>query len=187
MNTSKPADESLQKNEEYYMKAAIRQACKARASDEVPVGCVIVKDGKIIGRGYNRRETRQLPFEHAEIMAIAQAARKLKSWRLEDCDLYVTLEPCPMCAGAIIQSRIRNTYFGAFDPKGGAVFSCVQLFDVSQFNHHPAAYGGILEEECAGLLKDFFREKRKKSKEAKRAFFSQKQNGENSGLTKNQK
>lgn len=154
--------------QERWMKQAITQARKALHNDEVPVGCVIVYQDQVIGRGYNRRETRQLPFEHAEMMAIAQACRRLKTWRLEDCTLYVTLEPCPMCAGAIIQSRIPQVVFGAYDPKGGSVTSCISLFDIPQYNHHPSYRGGVMEEECASLLKDFFRKKRQRQKEEKR-------------------
>lgn len=147
-----------------FMKEAIKQAKKAEQIDEVPIGAVIVHEGKIIARGWNRRESLQQPKEHAEMMAIEKAAKKLKSWRLEECDLYVTLEPCPMCSGAIIQSRIRSVTFGAFDPKGGSVVSCANLFDMPQFNHHPMYTGGILEEECAILLKNYFRQKRKEKK-----------------------
>ncbi|MCF0260117.1 MAG: nucleoside deaminase [Erysipelotrichaceae bacterium] len=149
--------ESVHQN---YMREAIKQALNAEKMDEVPIGCVIVKDGKIISAGYNQRETLQNSTAHAEIMAIEEACRILGSWRLEDCDLYVTLEPCPMCAGAIIQSRIRSVYFGAFDPKGGCACSCTSLFDLPRFNHHPMHSGGILEDECAALLKDFFKKKR---------------------------
>lgn len=153
--------------QERYMKAALRQADKARKLEEVPVGAVIVKDGRILAKGYNRRQTRQNALEHAEIMAITSACRKLNSWRLEDCTLYVTLEPCPMCAGAIVQSRIPRVVFGAYDPKGGAVCSCTSLLDVPQWNHHPEWTGGILEEECAGRLKEFFKERRKQKKQEK--------------------
>ena len=151
-------------NEEKWMKEAIKQANKARSIDEVPIGCVIVKDNQIIARGYNKRESLQDSTAHAEIIAIRKACKKIGSWRLEDCDLYVTLEPCPMCAGAIVQSRIRHVYYGAYDPKGGCVDTCTQLFDIKAFNHHPLYTGGILEEQCASLLKEFFKEKRKKSK-----------------------
>lgn len=150
-------DENIQ-----FMKEALRQAKEAEERDEVPIGCVIVHDGKVIAAGSNRREELQQPSAHAEMEAIAHAAEVLCSWRLKDCDLYVTLEPCPMCAGAIIQSRIRKVYYGAYDPKGGSVDTCIRLFEVPQYNHHPQWEGGILEEECAGLLKDFFKKKRKK-------------------------
>lgn len=153
---------------EKYMHSALRLAKKAENLDEVPIGAVIVKDGKILARGWNRRETKQNAMEHAEVMAINSACRKLNSWRLEGCDLYVTLEPCPMCSGAIIQSRIENVYFGAFDAKGGAVASVTSLFDLPQWNHHPHWEGGILEEECAAILKEFFRHKRELKKQAKK-------------------
>lgn len=158
---------------ERYMKAALRQANKAEALNEVPVGAVIVKDGRILARGYNRRQTRQNALEHAEIMAITSACRKLNSWRLEDCTLYVTLEPCPMCAGAIVQSRIPHVVFGAYDPKGGAVCSCTSLLDVPQWNHHPQWEGGILEEDCAIKLKDFFRKRRLEKKQQKQELKNQ--------------
>lgn len=147
-------------NKEKWMKEAIKQAKKAECYDEVPIGCVIVKDDKIIARGYNKREMNQQSIHHAEIIAIQKACKKLGSWRLENCDLYVTLEPCPMCAGAIIQSRIRNVYFGAYDNKGGCVGTCINLFEIKPFNHHPNYEGGILKEECASLLSDFFKNKR---------------------------
>lgn len=166
----------MENTKEKYMNSALRLAKKAETLDEVPVGAVIVQEGKIIGRGYNRRQTRQNSLEHAELMAIAQACRKLSSWRLEGCDLYVTLEPCPMCAGAIIQSRIEHVYFGAFDAKGGAVGSVTNLFELTQWNHHPAFEGGILEEECSTLLKAFFKEKRRKKKLEKQLRKQQEQN-----------
>ena len=148
-------------NEEKWMKEAIKQALKAYKEDEVPIGCVIVKDNKIISRGYNKREKNQISMDHAEMIAIKKACKKLGSWRLEDCDLYVTLEPCPMCAGAIIQSRIRKVIYGASDPKGGSVKSVVQLFDIKEYNHHPEYISGIYEKECSELLTDFFKSKRK--------------------------
>lgn len=149
-------------NNEKWMKEAIKQAKKAAQKDEVPIGCVIVKDDQIIARAYNKREMRQCSTAHAEILAIEKACKKLGSWRLEDCDLYVTLEPCPMCSGAIIQSRIRNVIFGAYDPKGGCMGSNMNINDVRGFNHYPDIEGGILQDECSRLLKDFFKAKRKK-------------------------
>lgn len=149
-------------NNEKWMKEAIKQAKKAAQKDEVPIGCVIVKDDQIIARAYNKREMKQCSTAHAEILAIEKACKKLGSWRLEDCDLYVTLEPCPMCSGAIIQSRIRNVIFGAYDPKGGCMGSNMNINDVRGFNHYPDIEGGILQDECSGLLKDFFKAKRKK-------------------------
>lgn len=149
-------------NNEKWMKEAIKQAKKAAQKDEVPIGCVIVKDDQIIARAYNKREMKQCSTAHAEILAIEKACKKLGSWRLEDCDLYVTLEPCPMCSGAIIQSRIRNVIFGAYDPKGGCMGSNMNINDVRGFNHYPDIEGGILQDECSSLLKDFFKAKRKK-------------------------
>lgn len=150
---------------EKYMKMAIKEALKASEIDEVPVGAIILFEGKIIARGYNKRNKSQNATAHAEHIAIEKACRKLKSWRLENCELYVTLEPCPMCAGAIIQSRIPKVYFGAFDPKGGCFGSCVDFREIEGFNHYPNVQGGILQEECAMLLKDFFKSKRKKKGE----------------------
>lgn len=149
-------------NNEKWMKEAIKQAKKATQKDEVPIGCVIVKDDQIIARAYNKREMKQCSTAHAEILAIEKACKKLGSWRLEDCDLYVTLEPCPMCSGAIIQSRIRNVIFGAYDPKGGCMGSNMNINDVRGFNHYPDIEGGILQDECSRLLKEFFKAKRKK-------------------------
>ena len=150
-----------------WMKEAIKQAKKAESYDEVPIGCVIVKDDKVIARGYNKRETLQQSIAHAEIMAIQKACKKLNTWRFEDCILYVTLEPCPMCAGAIIQSRIKEVVYGASDPKGGCVGTCTNLFEVSEFNHHPEYRKGILESECSDLLKHFFKKKRDMKKKQK--------------------
>lgn len=149
-------------NNEKWMKEAIKQAKKAAQKDEVPIGCVIVKDDQIIARAYNKREMKQCSTAHAEILAIEKACKKLGSWRLEDCDLYVTLEPCPMCSGAIIQSRIRNVIFGAYDSKGGCMGSNMNINDVRGFNHYPDIEGGILQDECSRLLKEFFKAKRKK-------------------------
>lgn len=154
-------------DEEKWMKEALKQAKKAFDKDEVPIGCVIVKDNKIIARGYNQREQKQQSNAHAEMITIQKACRKLNSWRLEDCDMYVTLEPCPMCAGAIVQSRIRKVVYGAKDPKGGCVDSCAHLFDIKQFNHHPKYMNGILESECSDLLKTFFKKKRIDKKKQK--------------------
>lgn len=153
---------------ERFMKAAIKEAYKALEKDEVPIGCVIVKNDKIIARGYNLRETKQQSIAHAEVVAIQKACKKIGSWRLEECDLYVTLEPCAMCSGVILQSRIKNVYYGAKDSKGGCIESCMRMYECKGFNHYPSTHGGILEEECANLLKDFFKQKRKQKKEAKK-------------------
>lgn len=147
---------------ERFMKVAIKEALKAEMLDEVPIGCVVVKDNKIIARGYNVRETKHESTGHAEIKTLQKACKKLNSWRLEDCDLYVTVEPCIMCGGAIIQSRIKNVYFGAYDPKGGAFGSSINILDAKNINHHPNVEGGILEKECAELIKEFFKRKRNK-------------------------
>ena len=143
---------------------AIRQAKKAALIGETPVGAVIVQNDKIISRGYNKRETKKNALLHAEISAIDKACKKLGGWRLPHCDMYVTLEPCPMCAGAIINSRIENLYFGAFDKKSGCAVSVTNLFEEGMFNHNVNVTGGILEEECAGILTAFFRELRRKKK-----------------------
>ena len=145
-----------------FMKEAIKEAKKAELIDEVPIGCVIVKDDKVISRGHNQRETKQNPTGHAEIIAINKAAKKLKSWRLEGCDIYITLEPCIMCSGAIIQSRIRHIYFGAFDPKGGALGSSINVLDAKNINHHPDVTSGILLEECSSIITNYFKSKREK-------------------------
>ncbi len=126
--------------DEKYMKAAIKEALKAELIDEVPIGAVIVHDGKIIARAHNLRETKQRSTAHAEILAIEKACKKLNSWRLEGCTLYVTLEPCPMCSGAILQSRIERVVYGAKDPKGGCIESCMQMYDIKGFNHYAAEF-----------------------------------------------
>ena len=144
------------------MKAALTEAKKAYMIAEVPVGAVIVYNNKIIARGHNTRETNQSVLGHAEINAIKKASKKIGSWRLEDCDIYVTLEPCPMCSGAIIQSRIKNLYFGAYDLKGGACGSVLNLFE-HPFNHKVNVTGGVMEMECSRIIKDFFKEKKKKN------------------------
>lgn len=150
-----------------FMQAAIKEAIKAKNKDEVPIGCVIVYNDKIIARGHNLRETKQQSINHAEIVAIQKACKKIGSWRLEDCDLYVTLEPCCMCAGAILQSRIKNVVYGAKDPKGGSIDSTLHMYEQKGFNHYPNVISGILEEECSQLLKDFFKEKRKNKVKSK--------------------
>ena len=144
---------------EDYMKEALTLAKEAAQAGEVPVGCVIVRDGEIIGRGRNRREEKQTVSSHAEMEAMAQANAALDSWRLEDCDLYVTLEPCPMCAGAIINARIPRVFYGARDEAMGAAGGVLNLF-MENFPHKPQLVGGILAEECADLLGEFFRGKR---------------------------
>ena len=146
---------------ERFMLQAIKEAYKAYDIEECPIGAVVVKDGKVIARAHNLRISKQDAIAHAEVLAIRKACKKLNSWRLIDCDLYVTLEPCTMCSGAIIQSRIRKVYFGAKDPKGGAVCSCNDIFDLKYgYNHKVESEGGILEEECSDILKTFFRQVR---------------------------
>ncbi|MBP3697908.1 MAG: nucleoside deaminase [Oscillospiraceae bacterium] len=145
--------------QEYYMEQALALAREAAAAGEVPVGCVIVKDGAIIGRGRNRREEKQAVSSHAEMEAMAEANAALNTWRLEDCDLYVTLEPCPMCAGAIINARVRRVFYGARDSVMGACGGVLNLF-MENFPHHPQLVGGILGEECAAVLSEFFRKLR---------------------------
>lgn len=156
-------------DKEKFMKLAFTQAKKAEEQGEVPIGAIVVgPEGKVIGEGYNRRELDEDSTQHAEMMAIRQACQNLGSWRLIDCSLFVTLEPCPMCAGAIINSRIKDVYYGAFDPKAGAAGSVVDLFKVEKFNHHPQVYGGLYQPQAAQMLKDFFRNIRKKQKETNR-------------------
>ena len=144
-----------------FMKKAISLAREAAEEGEVPVGCVIVRDGEVIATGRNRREKGKNALYHAELEAIDNACKALGGWRLPRCEMYVTLEPCPMCAGAIINSRIEKVYFGAYDKKAGSVRSLVNLFDLP-YNHRPETEGGVLEEECAALLSDFFRTLRQK-------------------------
>lgn len=151
---------------EKFMMAAIEEAGKAAAIGEVPIGAVIVRNGEIVGRGYNLRETQKDPTLHAEMIAIREASEKLGGWRLIGCTLYVTLEPCPMCAGAIVQSRIEQVVYGARDPKAGCAGTLMNLLEEPRFNHQVPVKEGVLAEECAQLLKDFFRGLRKKRQQA---------------------
>lgn len=150
--------------EEKFMKAAIQQARKAEKLEEVPIGCVIVYEGKIIARGYNRRNTDKNTLAHAELLAIKKASKKLGDWRLEGCTLYVTLEPCQMCAGAIVQARIDKVVIGSMNPKAGCAGSVLNLLQISAFNHQVELEKGILEEECSSMLSNFFKILRKKKK-----------------------
>ena len=150
--------------DERYMKEAIKQAKKAYALDEVPIGCVIVQDNKIIARGYKRRNTDKNALAHAEISAIKKASKKNGDWRLEDCTMYVTLEPCQMCAGAIVQSRMKKVVIGAMNPKAGCAGSVINILQMKQFNHQAEMENGILEKECADMLSTFFKELREKKK-----------------------
>ncbi|MEI3356914.1 MAG: tRNA adenosine(34) deaminase TadA [Clostridia bacterium] len=156
----------MEKNEKF-MKEALKEAQKAYEKLEVPVGAVIVKDGKIIARAHNQKETKKDTTKHAEILAIQKASKKLESWRLIDCEMYITLEPCSMCAGAIINSRIKKIYIGTLDEKTGAAGSVFNLFEDYTFNHKVEIEKGILQKDCEQILKDFFKELRKIKKEKK--------------------
>lgn len=153
--------------DEKYMKEAIRQAKKAWKMEEVPIGCVIVHEGKIIGRGYNRRTTDKNPLAHAELAAIRKASKKMGDWRLEDCILYVTLEPCQMCSGAIVQARVKRVVIGCMNPKAGCAGSILNLLQVERFNHQVEITSGVLEAECSQMMKGFFKELREKQKKKK--------------------
>ena len=150
--------------EEKFMKEALKEAIKAYKKEEVPVGAVIVKNGEIIAKAHNLKESKKNAICHAEILAIKKASKKLDAWRLEDCEMYVTLEPCSMCAGALIQSRIKKIYIGTMDYKTGACGSVFNLFEDYAFNHKVECETGILKEECEKILQDFFKELRKKKK-----------------------
>ena len=142
------------------MKLDYKQALLAFEKDEVPVGCVIVKDGKIIAKAHNQKEKKNCAIFHAEIECINKATKILKNWNLKGCDMYVTLEPCMMCTGAIINSRIDNVYYACKDPKGGALVSNIKLLDIKNINHYPKIHSSLMEEECSKLLKEFFKNKR---------------------------
>ena len=148
--------------DEKYMREAIKQARKAAKINEVPIGCVIVYDDKIIARGYNRRNTDKSTLAHAEIIAIRKAAKVIGDWRLEDCTMYITLEPCPMCAGAIVQARIPRVVVGAMNPKAGCAGSVINLLQMDGFNHKAELTSGVLVDECRTMLQDFFKEMRKR-------------------------
>ena len=152
-----------------YMEEALKQAKKAYALGEVPIGCVIVYEDRIIARGYNRRNTDKNTLAHAEITAINRASKKMGDWRLEDCTLYVTLEPCQMCAGAIVQSRITNVVMGCMNPKAGCGGSVLNILEMPEFNHQVNVVRGVMEEECSQILQDFFKELRIRNKEEKAA------------------
>lgn len=150
--------------QEKYMREALKQAKKAYALGEVPIGCVIVHKGKIIGRGCNRRNTDKNTLSHAEITAIRKASKVIGDWRLEGCTLYVTLEPCQMCAGAIVQARIPEVVMGCMNPKAGCAGSILNILEMPEFNHQVTVFRGILEQECSNLLKTFFTELRARNK-----------------------
>lgn len=153
--------------DERYMKEAIRQAKKASDIWEVPIGCVIVYEGHIIARGYNRRNTDKNTLSHAELNAIRKASRKLGDWRLEGCTMYITLEPCQMCAGAIVQARVSRVVIGSMNPKAGCAGSVLNLLEMDEFNHQVQVQRGVLEEECSRMLSGFFRELREKKAQRK--------------------
>ncbi len=152
------------KTDEQYMKEALKQAHKAAVIEEVPIGCVIVYRDQIIARGYNKRNKNKTTLGHAEILAIQKASKKLGDWRLEDCTMYVTLEPCPMCAGAIVQARIPRVVIGAMNPKAGCAGSILNLLEEKRFNHQVQVTRGVLEEACSETMKEFFRSLREKRK-----------------------
>ncbi|BCN28747.1 tRNA-specific adenosine deaminase [Anaeromicropila herbilytica] len=153
--------------DEKYMREAIKQAKKAYNIDEVPIGCVVVYENKIIARAYNKRNTKKNTLAHAEIIAIDKASKVLGDWRLEDCSMYITLEPCPMCAGAIVQSRMKEVIIGSMNPKAGCAGSIINLLQMEEFNHQVQLKTGVLEEECTLLLKDFFKSLRVRKREMK--------------------
>ena len=151
--------------DEKYMRQALRQAQKAFDNGDVPIGCVIVYEGKVIGRGYNRRNKDKSSLAHAEIMAIKKASKVMGDWRLEDCRMYVTLEPCQMCAGAIVQARIPEIVIGCMNPKAGSAGSIINLLDIKEFNHQVDITKGVLEKECSELLVSFFKDLRERNKD----------------------
>jgi tRNA(adenine34) deaminase len=153
--------------DERFMRAALKEAAKAYALNEVPIGCVIVREDRIIARGYNRRNTDKSTLSHAELTAIKKAAKKTGDWRLEDCTIYVTLEPCPMCAGAIVQARIPFCVIGCMNPKAGCAGSVINLLEMKGFNHKVSVRRGILENECSSMLTEFFRKLRTDAAKAK--------------------
>lgn len=150
--------------QEKFMKEALKQAEKAYAIEEVPIGCVIVYEGQVIARGYNRRNIDKNTLSHAELIATRKASKKLGDWRLEGCTMYVTLEPCQMCAGAIVQSRMTKVVIGSMNPKAGCAGSVLNLLEMKEFNHRVDVTRGVLEEECSQMLKDFFKELRLKKR-----------------------
>ena len=155
---------TLNHPDDEFMREALKEARKAARKGEVPVGAVVVKDGKVISRGHNMTEKKQSALTHAELMALSKASKKLKSWRLIDCDLYVTLEPCTMCAGAIVLSRVRGLVYGAADPKAGAVDSTARVMENEKLNHRVKVTADVLKEECSDVLTAFFKEVRRKAK-----------------------
>ena len=162
-----PEEKAHRKEREHFMRQAITQAKKAEKLMEVPIGCVIVYEGKVIARGYNRRNTDKNTLSHAELNAIRKASKKLGDWRLEGCTLYVTLEPCQMCAGAIVQARVSEVVIGSMNPKAGCAGSILNMLEMQEFNHQVELTTGILGEECSAMMKQFFKELREKQKKIK--------------------
>lgn len=165
-----PLREELEKNkakrrDEKYMKLALKEAKKARDINEVPIGCVIVRDDKVIGKGYNKRNTDKNVLSHAELIAIKQACKKTGDWRLEDCTMYITLEPCQMCAGAMVQARLQRAVIGSMNPKAGCGGSVLNILQMAEFNHQVDVERGVLEEECSGILTEFFSDLREQKKQ----------------------
>lgn len=165
-----PLREELEKNkakrrDEKYMKLALKEAKKARDINEVPIGCVIVRDDKVIGKGYNKRNTDKNVLSHAELIAIKQACKKTGDWRLEDCTMYITLEPCQMCAGAMVQARLQRAVIGSMNPKAGCGGSVLNILQMAEFNHQVDVERGVLEEECSGILTKFFSDLREQKKQ----------------------
>ena len=155
--------------DEKFMKKALHQAKRAAAIGEIPIGCVIVRDGKVIARGFNQRRSRKTTLAHAEMIAIDRASRKLGDWRLEGCTMYVTLEPCQMCSGALVQSRIDRVVIGTMNPKAGCAGSILNLLQMPEFNHQVEITTGVLQEECSRILQDFFKDLRVRVREEKKA------------------
>ena len=165
-----PLREELEKNkakrrDEKYMKLALKEAKKARDINEVPIGCVIVRDDKVIGKGYNKRNTDKNVLSHAELIAIKQACKKTGDWRLEDCTMYITLEPCQMCAGAMVQARLQRAVIGSMNPKAGCGGSVLNILQMAEFNHQVDVERGVLEEECSSILTEFFSDLREQKKQ----------------------
>ena len=163
------------KSDEHYMRLALKQAEKAAVIGEVPIGCVIVCDGVIVGRGYNKRNKNKTTLAHAEMIAIDKASKKLGDWRLEGCTMYITLEPCQMCAGAIVQARVSRVVIGSMNPKAGCAGSILNLLEMEQFNHQVEVTRGVLQEECSQMLSGFFKELREIKKRQKRVLTEEKQ------------
>lgn len=165
-----PLKEEFEKNkakrkDEKYMKLALKEARKARDINEVPIGCVIVRDDKVIGKGYNKRNTDKNVLSHAELIAIKQACKKTGDWRLEDCTMYITLEPCQMCAGAMVQARLQRAVIGSMNPKAGCGGSVLNILQMTGFNHQVDVERGVLEEECSAILTEFFADLREQKKQ----------------------